>query len=73
MYLVFSCGTCHCSTAVDLLCLYIMLKFKVTTYSVVLEAKQEVSSLLLLKSLYLLLLVQVLLNLSELPLELFTT
>lgn len=41
-------------TAVDLLCSYVMLKFKVTTHFVVLEAKPEVSSLLLMKCMYLL-------------------
>lgn len=51
MYLFgfFPCGTGHCSTAVDLFCLYIMSKFKVTTHSVLLEAEQEIPSLLLLK------------------------
>lgn len=54
-----------------------MLKFKVTTYFFVLEAETEVSSLLLMKCTYLLLLVHVPVNLSELLLwsfvEFFTT
>lgn len=47
-----------------------MLKFKVTTHSVVLEAIPEVSSLLLMKCMYLLL-VHVPVNLSELLLWFF--